>query len=102
MYDELNLYQEILDSMKRFDFEQKNIDAVANNPEFIKANNNPSSVQKTIITMVFFGIMVNTETPAPAHIRIALNVATDVRGWLDDMNNTILPWLKANEDVFFP
>jgi hypothetical protein len=98
---ELNLCQAIVDGMKRFEFNQKSIDSVVNNVEFAQANDKPASLQKTVITMVFFNILISGATPAPGHIRIALNVALDVNGWLDDMNNTILPWLKSNEDYFF-
>ena len=66
MDGDLNVCKAITDSMERFGFERKNIDAVANNAEVIQAVDKPATLQKTVLTMLFFNILISGNNPAPA------------------------------------
>ena len=96
-----NYCADVVTEMERIGFSQSSVNTVKATSQFIDAYDKGDQLQRTMLTMLFFNIMISGENPAPPHIRIALNVALDVAGWWDDMRLVILPWLKANEDKFF-
>lgn len=99
---ETNLCADVVSEMERIGFKQSSVNTVKGTSQFIDGYNqsNPA-LQRTMLTMLFFGVLVNGTHTAPTHIRLALNVATDVAGWWDDMRLVILPFLKENEEMFF-
>jgi len=99
--DNLNLCNEIIGEMERLEFDKSSIDFVKANPQFVDAYNKNEVLQKTMLIMVFYGIIINASIPTPTNVRLALNIAPDVKGWLDDMKIAILPWLKGNQASYF-
>lgn len=97
-----NLCADVVAEMERLNFKQGSVNTVKASSQFIDAYNEKNNVlQRTMLTMVFYNVMISGTHTAPAHIRMALNLATDVLGWWDDMRLVILPFLKENEDMFF-
>lgn len=101
MQSEVNLCAVIVSEMEHLQFNQNSINTVKSSQKFIEAYDKQNSLQRTMLTMLFYEIMVNSEHVVPSQIRLALNIATDLNGWLDDIRLVILPWLKNNEDYFF-
>ena len=98
---DLNLCTELIKEMERLGFEEKSIVAVKTSRHFIEAFNKPQPVQKTMLTMVLYNILLGKTVAAPPHVRLALSTSNDSTGWLDDMKLAILPFLKNNEESFF-
>ena len=97
----LNLCTELVKEMERLNFSEASIAQIKSNPHYVEAFNKPDMVQRSMLTMTLYGILLGRNIPAPAHIRLALNTSKDVVGWLDDMKLVILPFLKENEEAFF-
>lgn len=97
-----NFCSGVVAEMERLEFRVSSVNAVKAQPQFSEAFDKNEQLQRTMLTMLFYNLLISGQTPAPAHIRLALNVATDVNGWWDDMRLVILPFLKQNEDFFFP
>lgn len=96
-----NLCSEIVSEMERLQFQQSSVNAVKATSQFIDAYDKNNALQRTMLTMVFYNVLISGTHTAPAQIRMALNLAMDVPGWWDDMRLVILPFLKANEEKFF-
>lgn len=100
-FNNLNLCNEIIAEMERLEFDKSSIDVVKSNPQFVDAYNKNDVLQKTMLIMLFYGIIVNGSISTPTNVRLSLNIAPDVKGWIDDMKIVILPWLKGNQQSFF-
>lgn len=98
---ETNYCAGVVAEMERLEFKQSSVNTVKGTTQFIDAYDKNDQLQRTMLTMLFFNILISGTHPAPTQIRLALNVATDVAGWWDDMRLVILPFLKENEDLFF-
>ena len=101
---DINLCNELIAEMKKLDFNDISINRISNDIRFIDAIDKPTVLQKTILTMVLFGILVDNmkDTIIPSNIRVALNIAPSIEGWFEDIKLVILPFLKVNESTFFP
>lgn len=99
----MDLCSEIVKEMTKLEFSQRAVDVVKNDVRFIQAIPEPTPVQKTLITMTFYGILMkSTLSSPPLQVRLALNAGTTSESWLDDIKLVILPWLKINEERYFP
>ena len=99
---ELDLCNEIVKEMTKLEFNPISIEVVTNNDRFKDALNKHSILQKTQITMCLYNILMSSGINIPYQIRLGLNIAPTVESWLDDIKIVILPFLKINEDLFFP
>lgn len=99
--EQINLCEEIINTMKRLGFTDTSIETLRTNQKFINAYNKEAGLQRTMLTMLFFDILMFQPKPVPTNIRIALNVATDPVVWLGDMRGTVLPFMRVNEGEFF-
>ena len=98
----LNLCQEVLTEAKKLEIKESGIQAIQNNKIFIDAYNHHYGLQRTMLTTLLFKILMSASFDVPPQIRIALNSAGDTLSWLDDIKLVILPFIKVNEDAFFP
>lgn len=98
---QINLCEDIVRQMKSLEFKNDSISVITNDARFVEAYNKDSNLQKTILTMLFYNVLMSGPFNVPSQIRIALNIATSVEGWLEDIKLVILPWLKVNEETFF-
>lgn len=99
---DINLCQITIDEMKKLGFKESSILHIKNNEYFKYAYNIHYSFQRAILSTIFFRILMYSNIKIPNQIRLALNIASDSTGWLDDLRLVILPFLKENEDLFFP
>lgn len=97
-----NLCQELVKAMEKQGFSEKSISTVKSSSHYIEAYDKGQDVQRTMLTMLFFNLTMYQQEPIPRNIRIAMNVATSAPAWFDDINTVVLPFLRANETVFFP
>lgn len=100
---EINMCNELVKVIDTLNFSEKSKSAIINSQKWIEAYDKETSVQRTMLIMLFYNILMNgrTKDVVPSRIRLSLNVSTDMRGWLDDMSIVILPYLKLNEEYFF-
>lgn len=97
----INYCASVVVEMERLGFKQSSVNHVKAQSQFIDGYDKNDQLQRTMLTMLFFNILISGKHTAPAQIRLALNIATDVAGWWDDMRLVILPFLKENEELFF-
>lgn len=100
--ENLNLCEEVLKEAQRLCLKQTGLNAIQSNPTFIEAFDKNIGFQRSMLTTMLFKILVSANFQPPAQIRIALNSANDTNSWLDDIKIVILPFIKANEDNYFP
>lgn len=97
----LNLCEEVILEMKKLGFEQNYIDFISNSSNFKQSYNENVKIQRSMLTILFYRILISGNIIAPDNIRVALNIATDINSWLDDIKLVILPWLYTNREYFF-
>lgn len=98
----INICQITIDEMTKLGFRESSINRIKNNEYFISAYHSHYSFQRALLSTILFRILLYSNVKIPNQIRLALNIATDSTGWLDDLKLVILPFLKENEDIFFP
>lgn len=99
---ELDLCKEILKEMTKLEFKESSIRQIQYSSYFIEAADKETPMQRALITTVFFRLMVDRgDKYIPKEIKLGLNMANDVLGWLEDMKLVVLPFLKLNEERFF-
>lgn len=100
--EDLNLCKELVGEMRKLEFRESSVLKITGNERYVNAFDKEPVMQRMMLTMLFYNVLISTDKTVPTPIRMSLNVATDVTGWLEDMKLSILPFLKLNEDVFFP
>lgn len=98
---QINLCDELVKEMRKLQFNEASIEVIKSDGKFIEAYDKQPIIQKTILTMLLYNVLMNSNTIVPSQIRIALNASNDVIGWLDDIKLVILGFLKVNEETFF-
>lgn len=99
---DLNLAQTLITEMKRLEFSDVSISYIKGKQLFVDSYNKESNMQRNLLSMLLYKTMMYSNVNLPKEIRLALNMANDNIGWLDDIKLVILPYLKANEELFFP
>lgn len=99
---DFNLCAIFVEEMEKLQFLPSSIDRIRQDPQFIKAMDQDPSVQKMMLTLLINHIFIMGPFVVPFDIRLSLNLATDAQGWSDDLKIVLLPFLKANEEHFFP
>ena len=97
---ELDLCEEVVSEMVRLGFKESSVSRVRDDSRTMDARGKSSVYQRTALTVVLYNVLLGG-VDVPRGVRMGLNVATTVEGWLDDQKLTILPFLKNNEDMFF-
>lgn len=97
---DLDLCKEVTNEMIKLDFNETLLTKIKNHPLFMDAYSQNTSMQKSLIAMVFYKVIMYSNMNVPKEIRIALNSSADNLGWLDDIKLVILPFIKANETAF--
>lgn len=97
----INYCHEIAKEMDKLEFNEASVSCIKNSNEYHTAFNKPPEVQRTYMTMLLYGILMGAGIPVSKDIRIALNIAADTHSWFVDIKLVILPFLKANEALFF-
>ena len=97
----LDVCKELVSAMTRLGFREDSVNQVKRSTQYINACAEAPEMQKTILTMLFYNLLMYKPNPIPTNIRIALNAANTASAWLDDMATAVLPFMQANEDTFF-
>lgn len=100
--ENVNLCEEVLKEAQKLGIKQLGIETIKSNPTFVQAYDKNSGFQRSMLTTMMFRLLMSSTFQPPAQIRIALNSAIDNSSWLDDIKIVILPFVKANEDSYFP
>lgn len=93
-----NVCDEILDELYRLGMDGTVIDKIKGHQVFIDAYDKHYKVQRTMLTTLFFKILMSGSVPPPAEIRLALNSGNDIISWLSDIKLVIIPFIKENLD----
>lgn len=99
---ELNLCEKVIKEMQKVGIKPENIAKIQNNEFFKEAYDKPNSVQKAFLTHILHGILVDGPEIVPGSIRLSLDTEQESLVWLEKVILTIIPFLKENEDKFFP
>lgn len=97
----LNVNKELIDAMERQGFSEKAIKHLKESENFIKSYSEAAAIQKTMLTMYFYNLLMYQKSPVPTNIRIGLNAATEAQAWVEDMITIVLPFIRANEETFY-
>lgn len=97
----INFCEEVLKEAQKLGLKQIGLDAIKSNPMFILAFDKSNWFQRSILTTIFFRILISSTFQPPAQIRIALNSANDNISWLNDIKLVIIPFLVINQDKYF-
>lgn len=100
--ENVNLCEEVVKEAERLGLKQAGLEAIRTNPTFVQAYDKNTGFQRSMLTTMLFRMLLSGNFQPPAQIRIALNSANDNNSWLDDIKIVILPFVKANEDSYFP
>lgn len=100
--ENINLCEEVIKEAQRLGIKQAGLDAIKSNETFIQTYDKNAGFQRSMLTTMLFRLLLSANFQPPAQIRIALNSANDNNSWLDDIKIVILPFVKANEDSYFP
>jgi hypothetical protein len=92
---------EVVKIMKIVGLSEEQIDIVRNDIRFIEVIDQPSIVQRTVVTMIMHNLFMNSESVVPSKIRLALTIGNTVESWLEDMRLVVIPYLSVNKDYFF-
>ena len=92
----------MLSEMKTLGFRDTSIHTIETSVEFIQARTESPLVQRMRLTLLINRIFSTGPYVVPYQIRLALSISTDTIGWAHDLRQTLLPFLKANEEHFFP
>lgn len=98
---ELNLCKEITDVMVKIGFSEEAINHFKSSQQFATCYNSPAQVQRTMLIMYFYNLIMYKEEPIPNNIRIGLNAATESLHWFEDIATIVLPFIFANQDRFY-
>lgn len=100
--ENINLCSEVLKTAQKLNLKQSGLDYLKNHKTFIEAFDKEDSFQKVMLTTLLYGLLVSSSFIPPSKIRIALNSGMTSLSWLDDIRLTVLPFIKENEDHYFP
>lgn len=99
--DETCLYTELLEAFKKAGLSESNLSTLQTHPDFTKAVNQEPPMQKTLLTIALFNLVMFKAGDVPKPIRLAMNMGRDVVGWRDDIISTVIPFVVLNQDAFF-
>lgn len=95
----LNLCTEIVVAMRLINIDERIINSLSNTMQFIHAMDKQPTMQRVLITSSIYRLLISIPN-VPSEIRLSLNIAPTVYGWMDDMKLVILPFIKANEVLY--
>ena len=99
---EFDLCEELVKAMHQLGFEQRTIEKITSDHFFQASQGQTNMVQKTNLIVLLTNTLMSGPWVVPSEIRIALNISTDVLSWFDDVKLYVLPFIKKNEESFFP
>lgn len=97
----LNICKELATAMEKQGFSETSIRKFKESEQYITTFNDTPEVQKTMLTMYFYNLLMYRPEPIPTNIRIGLNAANSAQAWLEDMITVVLPFIRVNEDKFY-
>ncbi|WP_396190452.1 hypothetical protein [Flavobacterium sp.] len=100
--EQIDLCNELLAEMRKLEFKPTAFTAVELNKFFIQAKGLPNHMQRSYLILALNQIFTSGPTVVPWEIRLGLNIAHDQQSWLTDLKLVLLPFLKMNQDQFFP
>lgn len=95
------LYADLLEAFKKAGLSAENLNRLQANPEFAKAAGQEPAMQKTLLTIALYNLVMFKGGDIPKPIRLAMNMGRDVLGWRDDIISTVIPFAVLNQDAFF-
>lgn len=97
----INLCKELSDGMVKLGFSEKAVQHFKTSKQYVIAYDDSPPVQRTMLIMYFYNLIMYKEEPIPNNIRVALNVATESLAWYEDMMTIVLPFILVNEETFY-
>lgn len=101
--DDYDLCRIMIEEMRRMQFKETSIAYVQNSDSFVTASTvGQPNLQRSHLTMLISRIFTMGPEVVPYQIRLGLTMADDTMSWIRDLKILLIPFLKENEDKFFP
>lgn len=97
----IDLCKEMLEEMRKLEFQESSMYAMRNNRYFASVVGAEPYKQQPVLALAIQSFFLNSSQVVPSEIRLSLNLAQDHESWLTDLKLVLLPFLKANEAMFF-
>lgn len=91
-----------IEEMQKLQFRQQSIEQVKSSKYFKQAIGLEPTMQKANLVLLVNSIFLTGPTVVPYQIRLGLTMAADTIAWTSDLKILLIPFLKENEDIFFP
>lgn len=102
MTTQLDLSSLITEAMTKVGISAASVDRFKQDPNYINSTGKHPNIQRTLLTVALYDLLISQPKPVPTNIRVALNAANDNLYWYEDMLTILLPFIQVNEDKFFP
>lgn len=93
----LDLCKELIFTMKDYEFQEKEIEKVTSNHLFIDALSKEPGLQKAILTLMLYRIVVYSKIEVTRNIKLALNATVGNLHWLDNIKLSVIPFIRDNK-----
>ena len=97
---DLNLCNEVVKELIKIGVNETFINNFKTTELFISAYDKSPHVQKTILTMLFYKLIMYSNLKVDKNIRIALADKTEINSWLDDVKLVLIPFIRFNGATF--
>lgn len=98
--NQLNLCKELLLTMEKMGFSVEHVNKLKDDKRFYDCYDKNPSIQRTVLTMIFYDLIMYTGKTIPVEIRISMNAAKEPSVWLEDITTSVLPFILVNAEDF--
>jgi hypothetical protein len=92
----LDLCEELVKTLRQYEFTNEEIGKVTANPLFIDSINKEDKIQKAMLSLMLYRIAVYSNTDVSKNIKLALNATVSSLHWLDNVKLSVIPFIKNN------
>ena len=93
----LDLCKELIFTLQAYEFQPEEIERVTSNPLFIDALNKEDNMQKAILSLMLYRIVVYSTVEVTKNIKLALNATVGSLHWLDNLKLSVIPFIRDNK-----
>lgn len=92
----LDLCEELVKTLRSYEFTHEEIGKVTTNPLFIDSINQEDKVQKAMLSLMLYRIAIYSNITVSKNIKLALNASVGSLHWLDNLKLSVIPFIKHN------
>lgn len=99
---QLSVCQAFVGIMLALNYKQESMSAIVNDRLFKAVLNDHPVKQRANLIVLLQRLFLSQEAQPPRNVTGCLAIAHDPAEWLNDMRLIVLPYIKANEETYFP